>query len=130
MTNPATPAPPLSGIDLDRAVEERIFGKPCTSPFPPPHAVSIAAAWRVVEHLRGQGWGFILQDIGPGPDWYACFYRPGCRVAQGGATAPEAICRAALSVVADWTDAQQEQNPVTPSRRAAVAQAKGEDETR
>jgi hypothetical protein len=61
----------------------------------PPYSTDIALAWRVVEHLVAQGWAVaVLCDEGFPPRPYEC--RIGQEHSAVGATAQEAICRAAL----------------------------------
>jgi hypothetical protein len=82
---------------------------------PPPYSTDAGAAWAVVEHLQAAGWGFVLALAEPGRPLklevvagptirgvgpvLAVFHR-GARHAQAGAaSAPLAICRAALGAV-------------------------------
>lgn len=87
---------PLSGMALDRAIDEQVMGN-TEGQYLTPYHLTMGRAWRVVEHLRAKGWSFTLRDCGDG--WHAEFHRPGCRVGQGGDSAPEAICRAGLGTV-------------------------------
>jgi hypothetical protein len=83
---------------------------------PPPYSTDAGAAWEVVDHLQAAGWGLVLALAEPGLPLevavvagptirgvgpvLAVFHR-GARHAQAGAaTAPLAICRAALEAAA------------------------------
>ncbi|MEK8215527.1 BC1872 family protein [Paenibacillus sp. FSL L8-0463] len=67
-------------------------------PFPL-YSTDISAAWEVVTHLKSKYWYFMLSDENEG--WEASFYwdphRPAFEAVS--ATAPEAICKAALLAV-------------------------------
>lgn len=98
-----TETPP--GLALDRAIEDVIFdGLQSTALSMPAYSASISAAWRVVEQLAPRGWRLNL-DHGVNGGWQARFDHS-ARTAQpphvssNAATAPAAICRAALAVVA------------------------------
>lgn len=59
------------------------------------YSTDIAAAWEVVEKLRGDGWIFNLSD-----SWAAQFHMPGnILVVSSAKSAPHAICLAALKAV-------------------------------
>jgi hypothetical protein len=61
----------------------------------------IAAAWQVVEKLRGKGWVMTLSVNHYQTEPWDCrlFLEERKREIAHGATAPEAICRAALAAV-------------------------------
>lgn len=73
----------------------------------PPYSRDIAAASEVVERLRTQGRSFMINDNSFNGEWLACFeirkdleLTPRPFLAHLGKTPMEAICKAALKVVA------------------------------
>ena len=95
--------PPLSGFELDRAVDERVFGVSYDLEDPhylTPYSLTVGRAWRVVEHLAAQGWRLSLVQTSLDPSRWCAAFRHGrreLRVEVWADTAPEAICRAALN---------------------------------
>lgn len=73
----------------------------------PHHSTDIAAAWQVVEKLRGRGHWVDIRDDKPS-GWRVSF---GEEMTAHGNTAPEAICKAALLAV---------QPDVRPSKKEGV----------
>ena len=67
----------------------------------PAYSTEIAAAWQVVEKMMERGWYLFLDTAGfDGEEWRAQFRDPESRFARGeAATAPLAICRAALAAL-------------------------------
>lgn len=68
----------------------------------PAYSTSMGLAWKVVERLRDKGWYFLLTEGSPAESpevWDATFRKGLLRCTAAGATAPLAICRAALQVV-------------------------------
>jgi hypothetical protein len=63
----------------------------------PWYSANMTNAWRVVEHMRTQGWLFTLADSSEPGQWYARFHRLNRLNAAVRETAPLAICRAALA---------------------------------
>lgn len=62
---------------------------------------SIAAAWQVVEHLRAVGVGLIVKAFPVGMQTAYSANVPGTSIGWSAATAPEAICRAALKAMGE-----------------------------
>lgn len=87
---------PLTGFDLDRAVHQSLD----LPGFPRPYSTDIAAAWQVVEKLRGRFQHLCLTHKG---HWHVIMWKDeeSPIIAASGDTAPEAICRAALATRED-----------------------------
>jgi hypothetical protein len=111
------------GAEIDRLIAKKVMGQERTASCPlgdptcdgkyepqvghwpclPYYSTDIAAAWQVVEHLRTQNW--YLLRLTNGDNNYACYFGRG--IVQGpygyavGDTAPLAICKAALKVIAE-----------------------------
>lgn len=86
----------LPEISPESSVSRDFHGKrfPCHTPSP--FSTDIAAAWRVVEAMRARGWEFSVWSDG---DVIRAAFNIDQLIHQStGATAPEAICRAALAV--------------------------------
>lgn len=119
---------PPPGSELDQLVAERIMGWRRVEPdevttrvsdvgywttrprgeinpfgwrMPPRYSTSIRLAWDVVERLNRDG--LLCSVIGVEAGWDCSVYRVGSPMLGGGygATAPEAICRAALAAYTD-----------------------------
>ena len=90
------------GLDMPWTVYEEPNGHVHN---PIPFSTDIAAAWRIVEYLRSQGWVMTLSVNEYVTEPWDCrfFLKEEKRVIGHGATAEIAICRAALAV---WQDAQ------------------------
>lgn len=110
------------GPELDAAIAVALFGAKWTDSGKPGKSVptlifdgdirvstNIAAAWRVVEAMYVRGWRLWLDQEGATANaneiaWRVCFerhpYTIGNTFESEGATAPEAICRAALAALA------------------------------
>lgn len=92
--------------ELDAKVHEALYGEGWNGgnpikgfegrwPWPYPYSTDIAAAWLVVEKLRGR---WPVEIMTPAPGGYSCLV--GGLFAMGnGATAPLAICLAALEAL-------------------------------
>jgi hypothetical protein len=68
----------------------------------PEYSTDIAAAWLVVERMRADGWWpevKYLVDWDNAAKWYAACHRPPHQWSATAATAPLAICRAALAAL-------------------------------
>jgi hypothetical protein len=108
-----------ASVELDALIAEKVMGlKPCVDPVgrcegahmtPPrcwgtgkggsdlqPYSTSIAAAWEIVEILKGR----IVIDHWNNDDYRVMLYIPsaGRSIEASGSTAPLAICRAALAI--------------------------------
>lgn len=122
-------AEPLVSGDLAYGVWGQNPKRPAYVNAPLPYSSDIAAAWRVVEHYRAQGWLVRVQEHPDGFPFYLaldehnmpdersrvekralCLInlfgpashgkpRRACEGRGYGASAPEAICRAALDLV-------------------------------
>ena len=99
-----------AGPEMDELVAERVMGSPRPGPGfvrwapVPRYSTDIAAAWQVVERLRGQHWWpAVLTQNNVAFPW-SCEAippldnSPGGMVWGYGTTAPQAICRCALAV--------------------------------
>lgn len=108
----------LDARALERLVAERVLGE--TGGEPARYARDMAAAWRIVERLEPEAWGFYLET--DGPFWQCSFRWSGGEVATGepveavacsARTPAQAICLAAL----DWLDREAAVAP--PAARSA-----------
>jgi hypothetical protein len=95
------------GVLLDTAVAIAMYGKDIPPGWaegdvdPPPYSTDIGAAWAVVEWLTALWRGGFHLDREGSAGWECASEDAYCRthmkyVGGTGATAPEAICRAAL----------------------------------
>lgn len=69
------------------------------------YSTDIAAAWKVVERMMAQGWGYELSDMTD--DWHSMLFihhDPDDGANAGGETPAEAICRAALKALANSSE--------------------------
>lgn len=122
----------IAGRELDAEIAERIFGwtrVTCVGHHPyamglkpggnlkninhygdvPNYSTDIAAAWEAVEKLRASGLSFTINAYGQrgeeaNPTTWYCWFGDDKNASQIGATAPLAICRAALAVSAPLTE--------------------------
>lgn len=105
-----------TGRELDAAIAVALMGWTLpVSPYvwtltPPAYSSDIAAAWTVLEHLIASGLAEAIQldtatvavsEAAGRVGWGACAYANGRLVSVSAATAPEAICRLALLIVAE-----------------------------
>lgn len=106
----------LASAELDAEVARRVFGglgyrsyrlDDVNYRLPLLYSTQIDVAWLVVGELIERGWAFTLRSdaLGePGVGWRAYFRRSdegyGPIASGDGATAQEAICRAALDLMA------------------------------